>query len=146
VDPLPGKVIAYGRRTAVRLRSSKLLYTAEGINSSVAITRWADGNLEVDVNGHVEATTEPYDMKLQRMVGHLPALIHAIPRPFWESASAPEFPPERSRAIPASKNHRVRDRAGDSAHLHDATSPSRITTCCTTRAPTSSSTTPATTC
>ena len=80
IDPLPGKVVAYGRRTAVNLKSSTLLYTAEGINSSVAITRWSDGNIEVDVNGHVEATTEPYDMKLQRMVGHLPALLHARPR------------------------------------------------------------------
>jgi spermidine synthase len=34
----------------------------------------------VDVNGHVEATTEPYDMRLQRMVGHLPALLHRQPR------------------------------------------------------------------
>jgi len=34
----------------------------------------------VDVNGHVEATTEPYDMKLQRMVGHLPALLHPNPK------------------------------------------------------------------
>ncbi len=76
IDPLPGKVVAYGRRTAVNLKSSTLLYTAEGINSSVAITRWNDGAIEVDVNGHVEATTEPYDMKLQRMVGHLPALLH----------------------------------------------------------------------
>ncbi|HEY1220050.1 MAG TPA: fused MFS/spermidine synthase [Bryobacteraceae bacterium] len=80
IDPLPGKVIAYGRRTAVNLKSSTLLYTAEGINSSVAITRWSDGNLEVDVNGHVEATTEPYDMKLQRMVGHLPTLLYPSPR------------------------------------------------------------------
>ena len=38
----------------------------------MAITRWNDGAIEIDVNGHVEATTEPYDMKLQRMVGHLP--------------------------------------------------------------------------
>ena len=80
VDPLPGKVVAYGRRAAVNFKSSTLLYTAEGINSSVAITRWSDGNVEVDVNGHVEATTEPYDMKLQRMVGHLPALLHPNPR------------------------------------------------------------------
>jgi hypothetical protein len=34
----------------------------------------------VAVNGHVEATTEPYDMKLQRMVGHLPALLHPNPK------------------------------------------------------------------
>jgi spermidine synthase len=80
VHPLPGKVIAYGRRFALNFSSSQLLYTAEGINSSVAFTRWGDGATEVDVNGHVEATTEPYDMKLQRMVGHLPAVLHPAPR------------------------------------------------------------------
>jgi len=80
LDPIPGKLIAYGRRMAISEGSSKLLYTAEGINSSVAITQWNDGAVEVDVNGHVEATTEPYDMKLQRMVGHLPALIHSNPK------------------------------------------------------------------
>jgi spermidine synthase len=41
---------------------------------------WSDGATEVDVNGHVEATTEAYDMKLQRMVGHLPALLHPHPQ------------------------------------------------------------------
>ena len=77
LNPIPGKLIAYGRRLPISTSSSEVLYTAEGINSSVAITKWNDGAVEVDVNGHVEATTEPYDMKLQRMVGHLPALIHA---------------------------------------------------------------------
>src|SRR5438270_7112809 len=58
----------------------EVLYTIEGRNSSVAITRWSDGAIEVDVNGHVEATTESFDMKLQRMVGHLPGLIHPNPK------------------------------------------------------------------
>ncbi|HUI56282.1 MAG TPA: fused MFS/spermidine synthase [Bryobacteraceae bacterium] len=80
LEPIPGKLIAYGRRLAISTSSSKLLYTVEGINSSVAITQWNDGAVEVDVNGHVEATTEPYDMKLQRMVGHLPALIQRDPK------------------------------------------------------------------
>ena len=80
LDPIPGKLIAYGRRMPISSNSSEVLYTAEGINSSVAITKWADGAVEVDVNGHVEATTEPYDMKLQRMVGHLPALLHRDPK------------------------------------------------------------------
>jgi len=79
VHAIPGALIAYGRRMTLNAPSSHLLYTAEGMNSSVAITRWDDGATEVDVNGHVEATTEPFDMKLQRMVGHLPALLH--PRP-----------------------------------------------------------------
>ena len=80
VKPIPGEVIAYGRRVATYTNKAQILYTVEGRNSSVAISRWGDGATEVDVNGHVEATTEPYDMKLQRMVGHLPALLHPNPK------------------------------------------------------------------
>ncbi len=80
VDAIPGELIAYGRRMAISAGKAKILYTAEGRNSSVAISQWNDGATEVDVNGHVEATTEPYDMKLQRTVGHLPALLHPHPR------------------------------------------------------------------
>ncbi len=80
IDPIPGELIAYGRRMHANAGLSQILYTAEGINSSVAISRWDGGAIYVNVNGHVEATTEPYDMKLQRMVGHLPALLHPQPR------------------------------------------------------------------
>lgn len=80
IDPVPGELIAYGRRIATYLGSSTVLYTVEGRNSSVAITKWRDGATEIDVNGHVEATNEPFDMKLQRMVGHLPALLHPDPK------------------------------------------------------------------
>jgi spermidine synthase len=80
VKPIPGEVIAYGRRVATYTNRAQILYTVEGRNSSVAISKWSDGATEVDVNGHVEATTEPYDMKLQRMVGHLPALLHPNPK------------------------------------------------------------------
>src|SRR5271157_4670437 len=79
VDAVPGELIAYGRRMAISAGKAKILYTAEGRNSSVAISQWNDGAIEVDVNGHVEATTEPYDMKLQRTVGHLPAMLHPNP-------------------------------------------------------------------
>jgi spermidine synthase len=78
VHAIPGKVIAYGRRLATW--NGQVLYTVEGRNSSVAISQASDGATEVDVNGHVEATTEPYDMKLQRMVGHLAAILHPQPR------------------------------------------------------------------
>jgi len=80
IDPLPGDLIAYGRRMGVNAGQSKILYTAEGRNSSVAISEWNNGTIYVNVNGHVEATTEIFDMKLQRMVGHLPALLHANPK------------------------------------------------------------------
>ena len=78
IDKVPGELIAYGRRMAIS--SGRVIDTAEGRNSSVAITQVSDGATEIDVNGHVEATTEPYDMKLQRMVGHLPGILHPNPK------------------------------------------------------------------
>ncbi len=80
MDPVPGELIAYGRRMAANQGFSKILYTKEGRNSSVAISQWNNGTVYVNVNGHVEATTEIFDMKLQRMVGHLPALLHPNPK------------------------------------------------------------------
>jgi spermidine synthase len=80
VDAVPGELIAYGRQMSINQNKSTILYTAEGRNSSVAISKWQNGAIYVNVNGHVEATTELYDMKLQRMVGHLPGLIHPNPK------------------------------------------------------------------
>lgn len=77
IDPIPGDLIAYGRYMAGNAGRSTILYTKEGRNSSVAISEWDNGTIYVNVNGHVEATTEIYDMRLQRMVGHLPALLHS---------------------------------------------------------------------
>jgi spermidine synthase len=79
VAPVPGNLIAYGRRMITSAANSQLLYVGEGMNSSIAITRWNDGAVQFHVSGKVEASTEPYDMRLQRMLGHLPALTH--PRP-----------------------------------------------------------------
>jgi spermidine synthase len=76
LSAVPAELIAYGRRMAINLGKAQTIYTVEGRNSSVAIMQWSDGAVEIDVNGHVEATTEVYDMKLQRMVGHLPAILN----------------------------------------------------------------------
>ena len=77
---VPDELIAYGRRIAITRGMSKILYTAEGRNTSIAVSQWNDGALQFHVAGKVEASTEIYDMKLQRMLGHLPALIHSAPR------------------------------------------------------------------
>ncbi len=80
VAPVPGDLIAYGRRMLVSAPSSQLLYTGEGMNSSIAITRWNDGSIQFHVSGKVEASTEPFDMRLQRMLGHMPALVNTDPK------------------------------------------------------------------
>ena len=120
--------------------------------SKAAIRPWRsrngdDGATEVDVNGHVEATKEPYDMKLQRMVGHLPALLHPNPKSvlgigFGAGVSAGHVHPLPRHP----EHHRLRNRAGDPAHFHRVSSHARITTWCTIRAPTSCSTTRAIIC
>jgi spermidine synthase len=79
VQPVPGMLIAYGRRIMISASRSKLLYSGEGINSSIAITQWDDGAVQFHVSGKVEASTESYDMRLQRMLGHMPALVHPNP-------------------------------------------------------------------
>jgi spermidine synthase len=80
IDKIPDELIAYGRRMAAMHGMSRVLYTAEGRNTSIAISRWNDGSLQFHVAGKVEASTESYDMRLQRMLAHLPALIHGNPR------------------------------------------------------------------
>ena len=80
VPQIPTSLVAYGRFMASWVNESTDLKMIEGRNSSVAYTRWNDGAIYVNVNGHVEATTELADMKLQRMVGHLPAVLHPNPQ------------------------------------------------------------------
>lgn len=80
-DSVPGELIAYGRRMPMNWGYSKILYTGEGRDSSIAVSRWnSDGSLQFHVAGKVEASTNPTDMKLQRMLGHLPALMERAPR------------------------------------------------------------------
>jgi spermidine synthase len=81
VQPVPGELIAYGRRTPSNHGFSTILFTAEGRNSSIAVSRWhQDNSLQFHVSGKVEASTNPDDMRLQRMLGHLSALIHKNPQ------------------------------------------------------------------
>jgi spermidine synthase len=79
VSGVPSMLIAYGRRITLSMNSSQILYAGEGMNASIAISRWNDGAVQFHVSGKVEASTEPYDMRLQRMLGHMPALLHSNP-------------------------------------------------------------------
>jgi len=85
VSDVPWQVIAYGRRVAPILRGldlsaeAKPLFVGEGMNSSVVITDRA-GQRFFYVSGKSEASSALLDMRLQRMMGHLPALIHRQPR------------------------------------------------------------------
>src|SRR5258708_15140703 len=77
VYPLPGIFAAYGRYTATRLGQADVKYVGEGWNATVAVTQLPGGVLNYHNAGKVQASSEPQDMRLQRMLGHLTTLIPA---------------------------------------------------------------------
>jgi spermidine synthase len=58
---------------------TKVVFRGEGVNSSVVIADRA-GLRQFYVSGKAEASSAPADMRLERMMGHVPALIHPSPR------------------------------------------------------------------
>jgi spermidine synthase len=80
VPALPWGLVAEGRYMATKGDQGRLIYMGEGMNASVAVTETADGIRNFHVSGKIEASTDPRDMRLQRMLGHIPALFHPNPR------------------------------------------------------------------
>jgi spermidine synthase len=86
VSGMPWQAIAYGRRIAPVLRNRAVtggiqatpVFVGEGINSSVVITQLGDQKFFY-VSGKSEASSVLIDMRLQRMMGHLPALVQSTP-------------------------------------------------------------------
>jgi spermidine synthase len=79
VAPVPPDVIAYGRQIAT-FKGASYLYEGEGLNSSIAVSESEGGIRNFHVSGKVEASTEVHDMRLQRMLGHISALMHPNPQ------------------------------------------------------------------
>jgi spermidine synthase len=86
VGTVPWQAIAYGRRVAPILRGlyratdaqTTPVFVGEGLNSSVVITERGDQRFFY-VSGKSEASSALLDMRLQRMMGHLPALLNSAP-------------------------------------------------------------------
>ena len=94
----------------------KRLYVAEGINSSIAYTEGIGKQRFFHVAGKIEASSTPSDMKLQRMLGHIPA---TAPR---ESSLGSDRRMRRRcdgrnvrRSSRSQRHHALRDRTADSA-------------------------------
>jgi spermidine synthase len=90
VPPVPGLLIAYGRYLPSRRpvmrdgqvvdKEATVLFAEEGLNASVAVTKLQNGVRSFHISGRIEASTEPQDMRLQRMLGHIPAMLHPQPK------------------------------------------------------------------
>jgi len=79
VHKVPDGLVGYGRYLPTYSTLPSFLYVGEGINSTVAVSELSNGDRNFHVAGKIEASTEPQDMRLQRMLGHLSAL--ATPKP-----------------------------------------------------------------
>ena len=77
VHPVPGILVAYGRFSATEIGQADVIYVGEGWNASVAVSRRSNGVLNYHNAGKVQASSEPQDMRLQRMLGHLTTLVPA---------------------------------------------------------------------
>ncbi len=80
VPPMPGLLVAYGRYAATWVGQNEIIYTGEGMTASVAVSRTPNGVLNYHNAGKVQASSEPQDMRLQRMLGHMTTLIPDNPK------------------------------------------------------------------
>ena len=80
VPPIPGVLIAYGRNSASWVgHTGDILYVGEGLNASVAVSRLPTGVLAYHNAGKIQASSQPQDMRLQRILGHVTTLVAAQP-------------------------------------------------------------------
>jgi len=79
VPDLPKILVAYGRYSATWVGLSNIIYAEEGLNASVAVSEMSNGVRNYHNAGKVQASSEPQDMRLQRMLGHLTHLIPNAP-------------------------------------------------------------------
>ena len=76
VQAVPAVMIAYGRYASMRTNdTAQYIYVGEGVTASVAVSKLSDGVLNYHNAGKVQASSEPQDMRLQRMLGHMTTLI-----------------------------------------------------------------------
>ncbi|MBM3776775.1 MAG: SAM-dependent methyltransferase [Acidimicrobiia bacterium] len=81
LPPVPGLLVAYGQQaSAYAGYEDELIFVGEGMTASVAVSRLQDGTLLYHNAGKVQASSQAFDMRLQRMLGHLTTLVPAHPR------------------------------------------------------------------
>jgi spermidine synthase len=76
---VPGLLVAYGRFAATWVGQNDIFYVGEGMTASVAVSRTPNGVLNYHNAGKVQASSEPQDTRLERMLGHMTTVTHQAP-------------------------------------------------------------------
>ncbi|HEY4711833.1 MAG TPA: fused MFS/spermidine synthase, partial [Dehalococcoidia bacterium] len=82
IPEIPKQLLAYGRFAPTLGQSIDVIYTGEGLTAFVAVSKSATGTLAYHNSGKIQASSEPADMRLQRILGHLTTLVPENPRRF----------------------------------------------------------------
>lgn len=80
VPEVPKGLLAYGRTVERWPTTREYFFVGEGLDSPVVVSESAEGFRCFHVAGKVEATNSSSDMQTQRLLGHLPAMVHPEPR------------------------------------------------------------------
>lgn len=80
VGTIPPLLVGYGRFMAYRMNAhGDFIFVGEGTNSTVAVSQLENGVRNYHNAGKVQASSEPQDMRLQRMLGHFTTLLSPKP-------------------------------------------------------------------
>ena len=81
VTPTEPGLIAYGRYVEEWGNVATYHFLGEGRSTSVAVSDYNDGTTRsMHVGGKVVASNQPLDMRIERMLGHVPGLVHGDPK------------------------------------------------------------------
>ena len=81
VVPTDPGLIGYGRLVEEWENVVEYHFVGEGRSTSVAVSDYNDGTTRsMHVGGKVVASNQPLDMRIERLLGHIPALVYGSPK------------------------------------------------------------------
>lgn len=80
IPAVPPGLLAYGRRVEMWDFSPSYPYVGEGIDADVVVSETPKHEHYFHVSGKCVASNNKIDMRTQRMLGHIPTLLHAEPK------------------------------------------------------------------
>ena len=80
VPAVPNGLLAFGRNVYSWNWPSEYYYASEGLDAAVVVSQRPDGPVNFHVSGKTVASNSELDLRIERMLGHLPAMAHGQPK------------------------------------------------------------------
>lgn len=80
IPAVPPGLFAWGRLVDQWPISGEFLHVAEGVDADVVVTQALNQHRLFHVSGKCVASSVPVDLRIERMLGHLPAMAHPEPK------------------------------------------------------------------